>query len=129
MSEERHGEFSLTPWQVKEQEIRRQFRDAVRTQNKQYKLLKETISLKTPKAEQKAVLAKLKDDQMRRMAMLGDQYEHSIAEVMQHQNVSNDCYIVLAHWFTEADTSGIDVTSEIPYHWCHFWDTVPWCHF
>jgi len=75
---------------MKEQEIRRQFRDAVRTQEKQYKLLKETVSVRTPKTEQKAVFAKLKEDQVRRMAMLGSQYEHSIDEVTQHQNVSKN---------------------------------------
>ena len=34
---------------LKEQDIRKQFRDAVRTQTKQYKLLKEHVLLKTPK--------------------------------------------------------------------------------
>jgi len=42
---------------------------------------------RTSKAEQKAMLAKLKEDQDRRVAMLCEQYEHSITEVRKHQNV------------------------------------------
>lgn len=75
---------------LKEQDIRKQFRDAVRTQTKQYKLLKEHVLLKTPKAEQKSVLEKLKGDRMRRLAMLGEQYEQSINQFARHQNVRLD---------------------------------------
>ena len=73
---------------MKEQEIRRQFRNAVKIQEKQYKILKEHKMQQTLKADQKALLSKLKDDQMRRLAMLADQYEQSINEVMTHQNVN-----------------------------------------
>ena len=74
--------------QMKEQEIRRQFRAAVNIQNKQYKLLKEQLLTRTSKADQKAMLAKLKEEQDRRLSMLSDQYEQSISEVKQHQHVS-----------------------------------------
>jgi len=79
--------------QMKEQEIRRQFRAAVNIQNKQYKLLKEQLLTRTSKAEQKAMLAKLKEEQDRRLSMLSDQYEQSISEVKQHQHVSIECMI------------------------------------
>lgn len=79
----------LVNLQLQESEIRRQFRDAVKIQEKQYKLLKETMIIKTPnKDEQKAILAKLKDDQARRIAMLGLQYETTIEEAKRHRNVS-----------------------------------------
>ena len=68
--------------------IRRQFHDTVKIQQKQYKALKEQILQTTPKLEQKAVIKKLKEEQMRKMAMLGEQYEGSINEMMQQQNVS-----------------------------------------
>ena len=42
----------------------------------------------TPKNEQKAVVKKLKEEQVRKMAMLTEQYEASIAEMLQQQNVS-----------------------------------------
>lgn len=80
----------INAMQAKEQEIRRQYRDAIKTQMKQYKLLKEQLLTKTSKADQKALLAKLKEDQDRRVAMLSEQYEHSISEVAKHQNVSRD---------------------------------------
>ena len=46
------------------------------------------MSQTTPKAEQKAVVKKLKEEQIRKLAALGDQYEASIAEMLQQQNVS-----------------------------------------
>ena len=84
--------FSL---QMKEQEIRRQFRAAVNIQNKQYKLLKEQLLTRTSKADQKAMLAKLKEEQDRRLSMLSDQYEQSISEVKQHQHVIEQCTVLL----------------------------------
>ena len=44
--------------------------------------------MNTPKQEQKAVIKKLKEEQMRKLAILGEQYENSIAEMLQQQNVS-----------------------------------------
>ena len=74
--------------QQKELQIRRQFHEAVKTQQRQYKALKEHIVSSTPKNEQKAVVKKLKEEQMRKLAILGEQYEASIAEMLQQQNVS-----------------------------------------
>jgi len=36
----------------------------------------------------KPVVKKLKEEQMRKLAILGEQYEQSIAEMLQQQNVS-----------------------------------------
>jgi thousand and one amino acid protein kinase len=41
----------------------------------------------TPKEEQKAVLKKLKEEERRKMALLGEQYEQTIAEMLQKQSV------------------------------------------
>ena len=41
----------------------------------------------TPKDEQKVVLKKLKEEQRRKMALLGEQYEQTIAEMLQKQSV------------------------------------------
>jgi thousand and one amino acid protein kinase len=64
------------------------FHETVKTQERQYKAFKEQILTTKPKHEQKAIIKKLKEDQTRKMAMLGQQYESSIAEMMQQQNVS-----------------------------------------
>ena len=41
----------------------------------------------TTKDEQKVVLKKLKEEQRRKMALLGEQYEQTIAEMLQKQSV------------------------------------------
>jgi hypothetical protein len=43
----------------------------------------------TPKEEQKVVLKKLKEEERRKMALLGEQYEQTIAEMLQKQSVSH----------------------------------------
>ncbi|XP_041347445.1 serine/threonine-protein kinase TAO1-like isoform X2 [Gigantopelta aegis] len=70
--------------------IRKQFHDAQNTQQKQYKALKEHILLNTPKTEQKAVVKKLKDEQVRKLASLAEQYDMTIADMLQQQNVRLD---------------------------------------
>ncbi|KAK3085044.1 hypothetical protein FSP39_023396 [Pinctada imbricata] len=74
----------------KELQIRRQFREAVETQRRQYKALKEHVVTSTPKGEQKAVVKKLKEEQHRKLSILGEQYEASIAEMLQQQNMRLD---------------------------------------
>lgn len=71
----------------RELQIRRQFHDAMKVQQKQYKMHKEQLLLTTPKSEQKELVKKLKDDRMRRMARLGQEYESSIADMMQQQSL------------------------------------------
>ena len=74
--------------QAREAQIRKQYHDTVKVQQKQYKALKEQVLTTTPKHEQKAAIKKMKDDQMRKLTQLGQQYENTIAEMMQQQNVS-----------------------------------------
>lgn len=54
----------------------------------QYKAWKEQILSSTPKEEQKMVIKRLKDEQVRKLQMLGEQYEQSIADMLQKQSVS-----------------------------------------
>lgn len=77
-------------FQQKEIEIRRQFRDTINIQRQQYKEYKAQILAKTPKEEQRAIIKRLKEDQRRKLAMLGDQYEQSIAEMLQRQSLRLD---------------------------------------
>lgn len=65
--------------------VRKQFREACKVQTKQYKALKAQILQSTPKEQQKDVIKKLKDEQRRKLALLGEQYEQSIVEMLQKQ--------------------------------------------
>lgn len=64
--------------QQKELQIRKQFRETCKTQTRQYKALKAHILQNTPKDEQKAVIKKLKEEQHRKLTLLGDQVCHSV---------------------------------------------------
>jgi len=74
----------------KEVEIRRQFRDTINIQRQQYKEYKTQILGRTPKEEQRGIIKRLKEDQRRKLAMLADQYEQSIAEMLQRQSLKLD---------------------------------------
>ncbi|CRL08117.1 CLUMA_CG020882, isoform A [Clunio marinus] len=74
----------------KELQIRKQFRETCKTQTRQYKALKSQILQATPKDEQKAVIKKLKEEQQRKLTLLGDQYEQSIADMLQKQSLRLD---------------------------------------
>lgn len=74
--------------QLKETQIRRQFNEAVKIQQKQYKALLAQRLQGLTKADQKELGQKLKDEQMRRVQNLGRQYEERISEMMEQQNVS-----------------------------------------
>lgn len=71
-------------------QIRKQFRETCKIQTRQYKALKAQILQTTPKEDQKAVIKKLKEEQRRKLALLGDQYEQSIAEMLQKQSIRLD---------------------------------------
>lgn len=74
----------------KELQIRKQFRETSKTQTKQYKALKAQILANTPKEEQKAVIKQLKEEKHRKLTLLGDQYEQSIADMLQKQSLRLD---------------------------------------
>lgn len=69
-------------------QIRKQFRETCKTQTRQYKVLKSQVLGTTSKEEQKTVIKKLKEEQRRKLALLGEQYEQSISEMLQKQSVS-----------------------------------------
>ncbi|KPM07564.1 Mitofilin-like protein [Sarcoptes scabiei] len=74
----------------KELQIRKQFRETCKTQTLQYKAWKEQILSSIPKEEQKNVIKRLKDEQVRKLQILGEQYEQSIAEMLQTQSIRLD---------------------------------------
>merc|ERR1719516_268866 len=82
-------ELKQQPKSLKQKEIltRNCFRDTCKIQTRQYKALK---SQTTSKDDQKVVLKKLKEEQRRKMALLGEQYEQTIAEMLQKQSIRLD---------------------------------------
>jgi len=85
-------ETKQQPKSLKQKEvlIRKQFRDTCKIQTRQYKALKTHVLQTTPKDEQKNTIRKLKEEQRRKMALLGDQYEQTIAEMLQKQSIRMD---------------------------------------
>lgn len=74
--------------QAMEMQIKKQFQDTCKVQTKQYKALKNHQLEVTPKNEHKTILKTLKDEQTRKLAILAEQYEQSINEMMASQAVS-----------------------------------------
>jgi len=85
-------ELKQQPKSLKQKEIliRKQFRDTCKIQTRQYKALKSQVLQTTSKDDQKVVLKKLKEEQRRKMALLGEQYEQTIAEMLQKQSIRLD---------------------------------------
>ncbi|XP_022902871.1 serine/threonine-protein kinase Tao [Onthophagus taurus] len=85
-------ELKQQPKSLKQKEmlVRKQFRDTCKVQTKQYKALKAHILATTAKEDQKGVIKKLKEEQRRKLALLGDQYEQSIIEMLQKQSLKLD---------------------------------------
>ena len=78
----------------KEMHIRRQFRETCKIQTKQYKAWKAQVLAIQPKNEQRVnrqrVINKLKEEQVRKLNLLGEQYEQSVAEMLQKQSIKLD---------------------------------------
>ena len=92
----KHGlEIKQQPKSLKQKElmIRKQFRDTCKIQTRQYKALKAQVLQTTSKEEQKTIIRKLKEEQRRKMALLGEQYEQTIADMLQKQSVSFRIYL------------------------------------
>lgn len=68
-------------------QIKKQFQDTCKVQNKQYKALKNHQLEVSPKGDHKTLLRSLKEEQTRKLAVLAEQYEHSINEMMASQAV------------------------------------------
>lgn len=70
-----------------EMQIKKQFQDTCKVQNKQYKALRNHQLEVSPKGDHKTILKGLKEEQTRKLAVLAEQYEHSINEMMASQAV------------------------------------------
>uniref|UniRef100_A0A8C9T715 non-specific serine/threonine protein kinase n=1 Tax=Scleropages formosus TaxID=113540 RepID=A0A8C9T715_SCLFO len=74
----------------KELQIKKQFQDTCKIQTRQYKALRNHLLESTPKADHKAVLKRLKEEQTRKLAILAEQYDHSINEMLSTQALRLD---------------------------------------
>ncbi|KAJ0000914.1 hypothetical protein NQD34_005934 [Periophthalmus magnuspinnatus] len=72
----------------KELQIKRQFQETCKIQTRQYKALRNHLLESTPKADHKAVLKRLKEEQTRKLAILAEQYDHSVNDMLSTQAVS-----------------------------------------
>ncbi|KAI5617630.1 serine/threonine-protein kinase TAO2 isoform X1 [Silurus asotus] len=76
--------------QSKELQIKRQFQDTCKIQTRQYKALRNHLLENTPKSDHKAMLKRLKDEQTRKLAILAEQYDHSINDMLSTQALRLD---------------------------------------
>ncbi|XP_074854474.1 serine/threonine-protein kinase TAO2 isoform X4 [Carettochelys insculpta] len=74
----------------KELQIKKQFQDTCKIQTRQYKALRSHLLESTAKSEHKAILKRLKDEQTRKLAVLAEQYDHSISEMLSTQALRLD---------------------------------------
>lgn len=111
---------SFLPWQAMEMQIKKQFQDTCKVQTKQYKALKNHQLEVTPKSEHKTILKSLKDEQTRKLAILAEQYEQSINEMMASQAVRAGGWGALgpgstlgggfsSHWITKS----VQITHQV----------------
>ncbi|XP_071023022.1 serine/threonine-protein kinase TAO1-like [Oncorhynchus clarkii lewisi] len=74
----------------KELQIKKQFQDTCKIQTRQFKALKNHLLESTPKADHKAVLKRLKEEQTRKLAILAEQYDHSNNHMLSTQALRLD---------------------------------------
>ncbi|CAG07603.1 unnamed protein product [Tetraodon nigroviridis] len=80
----------LLPRESKELQIKRQFQETCKIQTRQYKALRNHLLENTPKSDHKAMLKRLKDEQTRKLAILAEQYDHSINDMLSKQALRLD---------------------------------------
>nr|CAB3266811.1 serine/threonine-protein kinase TAO3-like [Phallusia mammillata] len=69
----------------KESQIKKQFHETVKVQEKQYKAWRHHVLETVPRKEQKEVLRRMKDEQLRKLALLAEQYDRSVQDLNQKQ--------------------------------------------
>ncbi|KAM9499990.1 serine/threonine-protein kinase TAO1-B-like isoform 1-T3 [Salvelinus alpinus] len=74
----------------KELQIKKQFQDTCKIQTRQFKALRNHLLESTPKADHKAVLKRLKEEQTRKLAILAEQYDHSNNHMLSTQALRLD---------------------------------------
>nr|XP_058963725.1 serine/threonine-protein kinase TAO1-like isoform X1 [Pocillopora verrucosa] len=85
-------ELKMQPKTLKAREmhIKKQYRNAIKTQTLQYKALQKQILEKAPREKHKELTKQLREEKMRKMADLSLQYDQSISEMLQRQTLKLD---------------------------------------
>ena len=81
---------------MKEVQIKKQYHETVRIQQRQYKALQKQMVATVPKDRHRAVVRQTKEEQMRKIAMLAMQYERTISDMAQQQTVSRSVICLVA---------------------------------
>ncbi|XP_051535881.1 serine/threonine-protein kinase TAO1-B-like isoform X2 [Myxocyprinus asiaticus] len=74
----------------KELQIKKQFQDTCKIQTRQYKALRNHLLESTPKPDHKTMLKRLKEEQTRKLAILAEQYDHTINNMLSTQALRLD---------------------------------------
>uniref|UniRef100_A0A8B9RN47 non-specific serine/threonine protein kinase n=1 Tax=Astyanax mexicanus TaxID=7994 RepID=A0A8B9RN47_ASTMX len=74
----------------KELQIKKQFQETCKIQTRQYKILRNQLLDNTPKSDHKTMLKRLKEEQTRKLAILAEQYDHSINDMLSTQALRLD---------------------------------------
>ncbi|XP_063964446.1 serine/threonine-protein kinase TAO1-like [Lytechinus pictus] len=74
----------------KEQKIKRQYSEVCKTQMRQFKALQQQVLQTMPREKHKQFIKKMKEEQTRKMAILGEQYRLSIQEINISTSVKLD---------------------------------------
>lgn len=85
-------ELKMQPKTLKAREmhIKKQYRNAIKTQTLQYKALQKQILEKAPREKHKELTKQIREEKMRKMADLAVQYDQSISEMLQRQTLKLD---------------------------------------
>ncbi|XP_073090897.1 serine/threonine-protein kinase TAO1-like [Manis javanica] len=74
----------------KKLQIKKQFQDTCKIQTRKYKALRNHLQEFTPKSERKAALKRLEKEHTRKLAILAEQCDHSIREMLSTQALRLD---------------------------------------
>lgn len=83
----KHTNTRVSVRKMLEMQMKKQFQDTCKVQTKQYKALRSHQMDVAPKGDHRLILKSLKEEQTRKLALLAEQYEHSINEMMASQMV------------------------------------------
>eukprot|EP00112_Aurelia_sp_Birch-Aquarium-sp1_P011916 Seg2500.5 transcript_id=Seg2500.5/GoldUCD/mRNA.D3Y31 product="Serine/threonine-protein kinase TAO2" protein_id=Seg2500.5/GoldUCD/D3Y31 len=85
-------ELKQRPKTLKAQEIqvRKQFHETLKIQNRQYKILQKQKLAQTPRELHRDIIRKFKEDRIRKVADLASQYDASLSELLRKQKVRLD---------------------------------------
>lgn len=72
---------------MQELKVKKQFHDACKVQERQYKMLRKEMLAREPREKHAEIIQKCKEDRVRKFADLSTQYEQSINDLLQKQKV------------------------------------------